>query len=121
VIASASQEKFFLIVVCGLADGLAHVQRVIEEQQMRLRLHVLDTVASSDTVFGSGARVYQDEAQRGRARDVAYKYGIELLPESPLGYADSEATVVFDNKIPNNCLPILWVEKKGWRPLFRRL
>jgi len=120
-VAAASGEKTFLIVVCGLADGIARVQRVIEDTGLKLRLHVLDTQGSLDGVFGPGSKVFPEEGQRTRARDVAFKYGLELLPEWPLGYGNSEATIVFDHNIPNNCLPILWSEKKGWRPLFRRL
>jgi hypothetical protein len=120
-LAEASEGKMFLIVVCGLGDGVSCVQKVIEDQDLKLRLHVLDMYGQSDGVFGPGSSVFQDEGQRIRARDVAYKYGLELLPDWPLGYGNSEATIVLDNKIPNNSLPILWVERKGWRPLFRRL
>ncbi|MGJ5815419.1 phosphoribosyltransferase-like protein [Paludibaculum fermentans] len=115
------EDKFFLCVICGLGAGVANVQNAIDRLGLRIRLHVMDTVALTGSVFGESSTAFIQEAQRNRARDVAYKYGLELLPDSPLGYGGSEATVVFENKVPNNCLPVLWVEKRGWRPLFRRL
>jgi len=120
-ISDAVQGKLFMVVVCGMSEGSRLVQKVIEESGLKLQLHVLDTIETATGVFGTNSAVFRDEAERGRARDTAYKYGLELLSDWPLGYGNCEAAVVFDNKIPNNCLPILWVEKKGWRPLFRRL
>jgi hypothetical protein len=118
---AAVGDRLFLVVLCGLSVGVSKVELLIEEAGIRTRLHVLDTVLSSASIFAPESGVFKDEVRRLRARDVAYKYGQDLLPDWPLGYGNSEATIVFDNKIPNNCLPILWVDKKGWKPLFRRL
>ena len=113
--------RLFLLIVCGLEEGMSRVQAVIAEKHLELSFHVLDVVKSAESVFGVDSRAFREENIRLRARDVAYKYGLELLPDWPLGYGNCEATVVLDNKIPNNCLPVLWAERKGWRPLFRRL
>lgn len=120
-ISGSVDEKVFLVVLCGIETGISAVQNVIDQKDLRIRLHVLDTLKPTEGVFGGNSPAFNSETERNRARDVAYKYGLELLPEWPLGYGGSEATVVFENKIPNNCLPILWVARKGWRPLFRRL
>jgi hypothetical protein len=120
-ISAIAGDKLFLTVVCGLEDGITAVQKTIERNRLNIRYHVLDPIRSSETVFGNSSPVFREESGRARARDIAYKYGLDLLPDWPLGYCGCEAVIVFENKIPNNCLPILWIEKKGWRPLFRRL
>jgi hypothetical protein len=120
-ISATVEDRLFLGIVCGMEAGIRVVQSAIEHQSLKMRLHVMDLLQPADGVFGSASRAFDTELPRNRGRDVAYKYGLELLPEWPLGFGGCEATIVFDNKIPNNCLPILWVEKKGWRPLFRRL
>ena len=114
-------DLLFLVVLCGLTVGVRKVELAAEAHGIRTRLHVLDAVSPSNAIFASESGSFSDDGRRLRARDVAYKYGQDLLPDWPLGYGNCEAAVVFDNKIPNNCLPILWVEKKGWKPLFRRL
>jgi hypothetical protein len=114
----------FLLIVCGLEQGMSRVQAVITDKQLKLSFHVLDVIRTAESVFGVNSGAFREENVRLQARDVAYKYGLELLPDWPLGYGNCEATIVLDNKIPNipnNCLPGLWAEKKGWRPLFRRL
>jgi hypothetical protein len=70
--------------------------------------------------FGEHAKIFPLMEDRVRAKDLVYEYGIQLEPDAPFGYGDTQACVVFENKIPNNCPPVLWKQKGNWKPLFRR-
>ena len=70
--------------MCGFEAGRARVQAAITEKQAQLKFSVLDVFESVAGVFGVNSGVFPKEDERLRARDVAYKYGLELLPDWPL-------------------------------------
>ncbi len=59
-------------------------------------------------------------------REFCYKYGQKICSGRELGYSNSQALVLFAHAVPNNTLPIIWVdeyedeEKKYWQPLIPR-
>lgn len=70
------------------------------------------------------AGIFANDAERRFAGDVLMQIGRELTPQSPLGFGDLGALVVFHNAAPNNTLPIFWsggrVNERAWKPLFPR-
>ena len=70
------------------------------------------------------AEIFPDEAECRFATEVLTQIGRELLPNSPLGYGDLGALIVFHNAAPNNTLPVFWcngrVNERPWKPLFPR-
>jgi hypothetical protein len=110
----------FLLVVAGYSEGIRAVESAIEQSGLNLRLHVCDHFDSEETPFEERSKIFALKEERTRAKDLVYEYGIQLDPDAPFGYGGTQATVVFENKIPNNCPPILWKQKGAWKPLFRR-
>lgn len=62
-----------------------------------------------------------------KVREFCYKYGQQICKGKELGYSNSQALVLFAHAVPNNTLPIIWVDeyddngaKKCWQPLIAR-
>ena len=61
-----------------------------------------------------------------KIREFCYKYGQQICRGRGLGYSNSQALVLFTHAVPNNTLPIIWVDKyedngvKYWQPLIAR-
>ena len=62
-----------------------------------------------------------------QVREFCYKYGSKICKDRELGYSNSQALILFAHAIPNNTLPIVWVDefeedglKKNWQPLIPR-
>lgn len=60
-------------------------------------------------------------------REFCYKYGRQICHGRELGYSNSQALALFAHAVPNNTLPIIWVDKyedngtiKYWQPLIAR-
>ncbi|MBL8623357.1 MAG: hypothetical protein JNK64_18740 [Myxococcales bacterium] len=76
----------------------------------------------SDRAFSSEAKIFADDAERMRAKEMCEEIGAELWPEHPLGYEGMQSLLVLHTAIPNATLPIFWKEGmvRGlrWQPLF---
>jgi hypothetical protein len=61
-----------------------------------------------------------------KIREFCYKYGHQICRGRELGYSNSQALVLFAHAVPNNTLPIIWIDKyedngvKYWQPLIAR-
>jgi hypothetical protein len=110
----------FLIAVTGFTAALEAVETEIQNLGVGIETHLLEPLVGSRMVFSDTSTVFADESEKLKAKDYAYEYGVKIEPDIPLGYGNCEAAVVFENKIPNNCLPILWSRSKGWKPIFPR-
>ena len=73
-------------------------------------------------VFSDESLVFTEKGKRDCAKQVCESYGSELEGiEHALGYKDSEALIGFHHNIPNNTLPVIWSNEKGWHPIFPRI
>ena len=110
----------FFIGVCGFQEAAARLQKAAEAMNLPVDVHLCDTLTEADRCFSEKSRTFPDPADRLRAREIAKEKGLKLEKSASLGYADSQATVVFWEACPNNSLPILWSAKHSWLPLFPR-
>ena len=76
--------------------------------------------SKSNSPFGGYLKMKQ-------VREFCHKYGARICPRGELGYSNSQALLLFAHAIPNNTLPIIWVDeyeeggvKKYWHPLIPR-
>lgn len=77
--------------------------------------------------FSKGKSPFGGYLKMKNVREFCYKYGSLLCPGKELGYSNSQALLLFAHAIPNNTLPIIWVDeymengsKKNWTPLIPR-
>lgn len=72
-------------------------------------------------VFSSSSSIFPDAKERGLAKKVCEKYGSRLEgSRDALGYKNSQAIIGFHHNVPNNTLPIIWSDRRGWHPIFKR-
>ena len=110
----------YLLAVCGFDKGIRRVQRVVDALALPLTVHVADELGDADRAFHEASTVFSDEAERERAREIAYERGVTLEPKHPLGHEGSQALVCFEARCPNNTLPVLYKSGPNWDALFPR-
>ena len=77
--------------------------------------------------FGKNKSPFGGYLKMRNVREFCYKYGSKICLGRELGYSNSQALILFAYAIPNNTLPIIWVDeyvengtKKNWQPLIPR-
>lgn len=109
-----------VLLSCILMDkGKAKIERDFPYLKLYgdVRVHAF---SKSMSPFGGYYKMKQ-------IREFCYKYGRQICPGRELGYSNSQALVLFAHAVPNNTLPIIWVDKyenngtiKYWQPLIAR-
>jgi hypothetical protein len=113
--------RIFFVALTGFSAGIEKIDDVLKQLDLPVKFHVCDPLSDADKCFADDSHVFITPEERSDAADVAFRYGGRLVRNAPLGYGDSQATIVFSHNCPNNSLPILWAETKEWKPLFRRV
>lgn len=77
--------------------------------------------------FGKNKSPFGGYLKMKKVREFCYKYGAKICAGRELGYSNSQAMILFAHAIPNNTLPIIWVDeyeeegvRKKWQPLIPR-
>ena len=112
--------KMFFIAVCGFQLAQAETEKILAELDLPMKVHMCDPLDESAICFGQKSQIFPDPDDRRKAKDLCYQHGERLVKKAPLGYKDSQATIVFPDTCPDNTLPILWAETRNWTPLFPR-
>lgn len=109
-----------VLLSCILMDkGKAKIERDFPYLKLYgdLRVHAF---SKSMSPFGGYYKMKQ-------IREFCYKYGRQICLGRELGYSNSQALALFAHAVPNNTLPIIWVDKyedngsiKYWQPLIAR-
>lgn len=94
----------------------------------QLPFKFVDTVHEIDDAekaFSSDSRVYRS-APEGidlqEAKAMITTYGRTLVPKHPLGYKDGQMLLGFEHNVPDNTLPIFWLNEtaRPWQAVFPR-
>lgn len=120
ILACRDSVKMFFLSICGLKDGIAELDRRISKLPLQIEVHVCDLLDDKDRVFSEHTRYFNDTTQRNEALALCREIGSTLEKKHPLGYDGTQLAVVFEDTTPNNSLPILWKQHKGWAALFPR-
>ncbi len=108
--------KLYYIVLVALKRGIDNVKN-----NTNFKIICPQIFDEEYRVFSKKSSIFLGKEKRESARQVCKSYGEDLEGEEyALGYKDSEALLGFHHNIPNNTLPIIWSDKKGWAPLFPR-
>lgn len=119
-ILSSGNFRVFFVAISGFEKAVGRVEEKIEELKLNIAVHLCDGLNDSHHCFSAISAIFSCENERMAATDIAYRKGVALCKQAPLGYGDCQALVVFSHNCPNNTLPILWDRGEHWTPLFRR-
>jgi len=92
-----------------------------EEDLLGILFSKLNTI--SEDVWREFQKPFRNYKMK-QIREFCYKCGQQICRGRELGYSNSQALVLFAHAVPNNTLPIIWVDKyedngvkKYWQPL----
>ena len=112
--------NIILITLVGFDQARVKIENFIHKSGLEGDVYFCDELGSEIKAFSEESTVFADPHERDRARQVAETKGVMLERKHPLGYADTQALVVFSQSCPNNTLPILWSRNSAWSPIFPR-
>lgn len=112
--------QIFFIAICGFQKAQDKIEKVLNELEFSVKIHICDPLSEEDKVFSEKSKIFTSESERNEAKEIAYEYGSNLVKKAPLGYGDCQVAIVFEHNCPNNSLPILWAKSKDFTPLFQR-
>ncbi|MFA5145366.1 MAG: ATP-binding protein [Candidatus Omnitrophota bacterium] len=113
--------QMFYVAIAGFQVAKVNLENELSKLNFSVKVHVCDPLDDSAKCFIDKSQIFPNQLEREKAKELCSRLGTKLLKEAPLGYGDCQATVVFEESCPNNCLPILWEEGSDWDPLFKRL
>jgi hypothetical protein len=116
----ASQLRIFFITLSGFEQGKQKIEEVLREINLNVRVRVCELLGEENKCFSESSSLFSEILERERAKTIAYRYGVTLVPDHPLGYGECQAAIAFEDSCPNNTLPIFWSDAHGWIPLFKR-
>lgn len=122
--------KLYYLALVGFSCGVEQIKRRVPEF---FRVDVVEKLSDVDRAFDSASPIFKTNHERARAKAMALKLGIRVLPNIPeydprerhaLGWENSQALIAFEHNTPNNTLPIIWgtgiYRGKPWKPLLAR-
>ena len=112
--------QIMVIVLAGFSRARDAINEYIDIAELDAEVYFCDELGDEHKVFSEASMVFPDANDRGRAREIAESKGVHLVRQMPLGFQDTQATIVFYQSCPNNTLPILWSTSNGWPALFPR-
>ena len=112
--------KVIPAAICGFEDGLEVIESEAKKLPFKVEPFVCDLLFDSDKCFSPGRNIFNVDADRVKAHQIAHDYGYKLTSQMPLGYKDNQLLITFHETCPNNSLPILWADQPNWKALFSR-
>ena len=110
--------QIIIVVLVGYGASRDAINSWIDENELDAQVYFCDELGEEDRAFSDNSALFPDPNDREYARAIAE--GVLLVPRAPLGFRNTQATIVFYQSCPNNTLPILWSAKDGWPALFPR-
>jgi hypothetical protein len=114
------RRRIVVYVMFAFPEAITRVQQEFADVEVMAASILGDELRALD----DQAAIFKDPDELRFAADVLMQVGRELTPQTPLGFGDMAALIVFHNAAPNNTLPIFWsngrVNDRAWKPLFPR-
>ena len=112
--------QIVIVALVGFSAARDAIEKYIDDKGLDAVVYFCDELGDEDKAFSENSTIFADEAERERARSIAEAKGAQLFRRNPLGFRDTQATIVFYQSCPNNTLPIFWSASGDWVPLFPR-
>ena len=113
-----------IVVAFGTRDGEEYLRNQLEVIEYGgIDLYIGNTIQKPHYAFSDDSKLWEDELEMHKARELCDNNGAKIAKKTPLGYGDQGLLLVLPMNCPNNSLPILHSEGKGvngWKPLFPR-
>ena len=111
----------FIGVITGFLEGKEKIEKeLIKLNLENIKIIIHEPLTESDRCFSDTSKIFTNPQKRKEAENLCWEKGKELVSKDPLGFGDCQATIVFPDTCPNNCLPILWKSTNTFNPLFER-
>lgn len=122
--------RIHICSIVVLKQSISKMKKFADENDMIISFRTYGE--KLDRCFSSKSSVFGYRPRMIPIREMCYKYGDGLYVQqkfkenkrikvkNPLGHENSQALVVFSHSTPNNTLPIIWSNAKGWIPLVAR-
>ena len=112
-----SDIKVLYFSLLATSYGLSNIKKNAQYDQVECIFELDETFRC----FDRNSRYFIDERiDKDLTRQMCEDYGNKIEPSQPLGHDDSQLLLAFHHNTPDNCLPIIWSEEKGWEPIFKR-
>lgn len=112
--------KIYIGVITGFLNAKDKIEQTINKLGINASVYICSPLHDENKCFNEKSTIFLNQNERMLAKDICYEHGIKLVKDNAFGYGNCEATVIFPNTCPNNCLPILWSCNNGWFPIFPR-
>lgn len=111
----------FIGVITGFLEGKEKIENELIKLKLKnIKIIIHEPLTENDRCFSDTSKIFTNPQKRKEAENLCWEKGKELVSKNPLGYGDCQATIVFPDTCPNNCLPILWKRTNTFSPLFER-
>lgn len=111
----------YIGIITGFLDAKENIEKEFEKLKiLNIKIILMEPLTERDKCFSESSKIFTNPDKRREAKDLCESIGNQLLSSNPLGYGDCQATIIFPETCPNNCLPILWAKKGSFIPLFER-
>lgn len=112
--------EILYLTIFAKPDGLRVVRALPFD-----RVDAVHELNDSQLAFSATSHVYADPPQsisKEIGRSIAEFYGASVAPGNAFGFGDGELLLGLHHNIPDNTLPVFWVEEAvvPWEPIFRR-
>ena len=113
--------EIWYLTLFATTDGLEKVEQASLFQQVG-SLSVFD---DSYRVFGHNSQYFIDSPDyidKDKCEEIISHYGNYIFPQAPLGYGNCQLLLGFRHNVPDNTLPVIWLNQRTprWRPIFER-
>jgi hypothetical protein len=116
----------FQLYYAALAGYAESEEKLNELFRPRVKVLIGKEFGAEVRAFEPNANIFDDETDRETAYAIARRIGVDLCPEAPLGWGNSQSLVLFSMNCPSSTLPIFWKDgdkdtARQWRALFPRV
>lgn len=120
--------KIYILICVAYRQGIERALKYIRSIPKWLDIKIIcgEILENKDRVFRAESSIFPEAAVRQDAEKLVVDLiGKKIYPIAPRGYDDLESIIVFEHNIPNDSLPILYVNRDSgpllWRAIFHRM